>query len=90
MVADSSYGYPALPMAGWSVTQQSHRSRDGSLCWQVNATWRGHTIMAWGRTRDDAWRAACRQANRVRKVEPSAIPQVDKGALVDEYTAIVR
>ena len=54
---------------GWSVGEAALHQADGSMLWQVDATRHGHTILVWGRTKADAWRAACRLARRVHARE---------------------
>jgi hypothetical protein len=49
---------------GWLLGEPALQQADGSLLWQVDATRQGHTILAWGRTQAEAWRAACRMARR--------------------------
>ena len=54
---------------GWSAGEASLQEADGSLFWQIDATRQGHTILAWGRTKAEAWQAACRMARRVHARE---------------------
>jgi len=54
---------------GWSVGEAPLQGPDGSTFWQIDATRQGHTILAWGRTKDEAWLAACRLAGRVHARE---------------------
>ena len=54
---------------GWSVDATSHEARNGAVVWQVEATRQGHRVMAWGQTRQDAYRAACRVVRRTHAPE---------------------
>ena len=54
---------------GWSADEAPLEQADGSLFWQIDATRHGHTILAWGRTKAQAWEAACRLARRVHARE---------------------
>jgi hypothetical protein len=54
-----------LRQLGWRCDELAVHNRDGSVSWQVDASRKGHTILAWGRTPCEAWEAAFRQAHRV-------------------------
>jgi hypothetical protein len=54
---------------GWLLGEPALQQAAGSMLWQVDATRQGHTILAWGRTKAEAWRAACRMASRVHARE---------------------
>ncbi|MGQ9576240.1 MAG: hypothetical protein ACUVUC_13070 [Thermoguttaceae bacterium] len=56
-----------LRALGWSCKEAALRNRDGSCSWEVHATRLGHKIVAWGRTRIEAWEIAYRQAKQVHQ-----------------------
>jgi len=51
----------------WSAEETVSRQRDGSTLWQVEAECNKHWILVWGSTRSQAWQAATRMADRIRR-----------------------
>ena len=58
---------PSNDVPLWSAEETVSRQRDGSTLWQIEAQCNEHCILAWGRTRSQAWKAATRMAERIRK-----------------------
>jgi hypothetical protein len=56
---------PSPPIA-WTAAEIEYRQPDGSTVWQVEASRNEHRVLAWGRTRGDAWKAAERILRRVQ------------------------
>ncbi len=54
-----------LPTA-WTAGEVEYRQPDGSTVWQVEASRQEHRVLAWARTRGDAWKAAERILRRVQ------------------------
>jgi len=52
---------------GWTTAEIEYRQQDGSTVWQVEASRHEDRILAWGRTRGDAWKAAHRILRRVER-----------------------
>jgi hypothetical protein len=50
-----------LHVSGWSIGDPAFAGKDG-ISWLVYSTNGGHTIEANGKTQEDAWKQACRQA----------------------------
>ncbi len=58
-----------LHRAGWSIASTAFAGKEG-LSWLVFGTNGDHTIQANGKTQEEAWKQACRQAEEIGLVHP--------------------
>ncbi len=58
-----------LHRAGWSVGDTAFAGKEG-MSWLVYGTNGEHSIRAEGKSQEEAWKQACRQAEEMRLVQP--------------------
>ena len=58
-----------LHRAGWSIDCTAFAGKEG-LSWLVYGTNSNYSIQANGKTQEEAWKQACRQAEEMRLVQP--------------------
>ncbi len=58
-----------LHRAGWSIVVTAFVGKDG-LSWLIFGTKGDHSIQANGKTQEEAWKQACRQAEEFGLVQP--------------------
>jgi len=62
---------PKLPEShgrDWPAEETVSRQRDGTTLWQIEAQCDDHFILAWGRTRSQAWNAVARITERIQRI----------------------
>jgi hypothetical protein len=58
-----------LHRAGWSIGDTAFAGKEG-ISWLVYGTKGDHSIQANGKTQEEAWKQACRQAEEMGLVQP--------------------
>ena len=58
-----------LHRAGWSIGDTAFAGKEG-ISWLVFGTKGDHSIRANGKTQEEAWKQACRQAEEMGLVQP--------------------
>ena len=59
-----------LHQAGWSIGDTAFTGKDG-ISWLVYGTKGDHSIGAEGKSQEEGWKQACRQAEEMGLVQPA-------------------